>query len=201
MHHSFRAAALASQRACVATCGPDDAGSGYPAVPPLGCRADYNAGSGYPGSGYDSDYNPGSGYDSDAGSGYDSDYDAGSGYDSDYDVGSGYPGSGYDSDYNPGSGYDSDVGSGYDSDAGSGYPAVPPLPVCWTGRLGAPAGPAGRPTWTRQSIGEADSGYVAAVPTCRGGRRGPTVWPVKYHLASRDIRVNWSDVPDAGGCT
>jgi hypothetical protein len=72
-------------------------------------------------------------------------------------------------------------------DVGSGYPAVPLLG--WPGR-------------------EADSAYTVDWRGRLGiraymsrGRRGPTVWPVKYYIAPRDIRVNRSNVPVAGGCT
>jgi hypothetical protein len=42
----------------------------------------------------------------------------------------------------------------------------------WAGRAGWEADSPASP-----STGEADSGYV---PTCHGGRRGPTGWPVKH---------------------
>ena len=50
----------------------------------------------------------------------------------------------------------------------------------WAGRAGWEADS----DYTTPSTGEADSGYV---PAYHGGCRGPTVWPVKYWLASRDI--------------
>jgi hypothetical protein len=70
-------------------------------------------------------------------------------------------------------------------DVGSGYPAVPLLG--WQSLL--------RATSSTEKVA---SGYV---PMCHGGRRGPTVWPVKHYLASRDIRVNQSNEPVARGCT
>jgi hypothetical protein len=60
--------------------------------------------------------------------------------------------------------------------------------------------------WAGRAGWEADSDYTVdwrgrlEIRACMP-RRGPTVWPVKYSLASRDIRVNRSNVPVAGGCT
>ena len=81
-------------------------------------------------------------------------------------------------------------------DVASRYSAVPPLgyAVDRTGRLGLRRRP--------DSLTRANPAYATTnAPASHGGRRGLTVRPVKRNLASRDIRVNRSNVPVAGGCT
>jgi hypothetical protein len=63
-----------------------------------------------------------------------------------------------------------------------------------------------RPDITADSLNQANSVYsatMAKAPANHGGRRGLTalLWLMKHYLASRDIRVNLSNDPVAGGCT